>query len=522
MKKLISENTFYTCSCQQVTLSGYELRNHLKVPLLHVIKPVVTEKTNIFIGNLLEKNLETIKITREFNQDFSLKLLHKKIHKTWLIILFMNSKRPFETIKYISRSFRIQDVSKITFYLNPKTQNLLNFLNLHKIKEITQLKHEKIIFKLQFKLFSKKHSGLIECICFSSNEKYIITGGADSYLRIFNSSTLENLKNLCFHISPIKSIDIDPKSLYLLSCSMDHTICITCLKYFNLISRFVGHQDNVSSVVFINSRYFISGSIDKFVKIWDLTNKKLVRNFRFECDILKVWYSREGVFNVVCFDGFIGEVWMNLGIVKKKIMGLGIVTACKFSQEFNLILNGLINGQIQVIQLDPMKALMTIQAHTGQVLCIDICKYSRLFVSTSIDLTTYIGKVITWEILRVINTETIITVLQFFNGFLYTCNTPSLINCYQFLTLNRLKESSFLRLGSKNLDISVKQKYCVYGYQNKLCVFDLNLGNFKASEYLDSTIAKILLFKSIIICGTSSGRVYYLDIPSLETKRNLE
>uniref|UniRef100_A0A0D9VGT6 Uncharacterized protein n=1 Tax=Leersia perrieri TaxID=77586 RepID=A0A0D9VGT6_9ORYZ len=177
------------------------------------------------------------------------------------------------------------------------------------------------------------HKGLIRVMKFSSSGWYLASGGEDCVVRIWQIKEIEStpslygkdtgaenmnnnkdVKNKALAIIPDKIFSITEtplqefhghtsdildlawsKSDFLLTSSKDNTIrmwkvgCDHCLALFK-------HVNYVTCVQFnpVDERYFISGSIDGKVRIWDVSDKQLYDYYDIKDIITAISYQPDG------------------------------------------------------------------------------------------------------------------------------------------------------------------------------------------------------------------------------------
>ena len=104
---------------------------------------------------------------------------------------------------------------------------------------------------------------------------WIICGSDDRFIRVFNYNTMEKVKSIEeAHGDFLRAIIVHPSEHYVISCSDDHKIKIwNYEKDFLLVRTLDEHKHFILALAF-NPRdlsKFASASMDKTVKIWNLT-----------------------------------------------------------------------------------------------------------------------------------------------------------------------------------------------------------------------------------------------------------
>ena len=96
------------------------------------------------------------------------------------------------------------------------------------------------------------------------------------------------------------SVAFSSDSKYIVSGSWDKTIKLWDAKNRQLIRTYKGHKETIVSVAFSpNDKYIVSGSWDKTIKLWDTENGQLIRTYKGHKDMLvSVAFSPDGKYIV--------------------------------------------------------------------------------------------------------------------------------------------------------------------------------------------------------------------------------
>jgi WD40 repeat protein len=182
------------------------------------------------------------------------------------------------------------------------------------------------------------HVGAITGLCFSANNKYLVSCGKDYSSRVWNIDTPANHKVFNVHLEPVTCSFLDPKNKFLISSSLDGTIRFTYLndpskskpvkvsgpvhdltlsrdkKFYyvalkggiikkyqtsgkNLeVLSFSGHSDDVNDIELSpDGNFLASASNDKTILIWDLKSGKKLKTLEgFDWKVTSINYSSDG------------------------------------------------------------------------------------------------------------------------------------------------------------------------------------------------------------------------------------
>ncbi len=113
-------------------------------------------------------------------------------------------------------------------------------------------------------------------VAFSPDGRRLVTGGEGNTVKIWDVQTGDELRTLRGHTGDVCAVAFspDPGGRWLASAGEDSTVRVwDCRADYALARTFRGHTGLVSSVAFSpDGRRLFSGSRDKTVKVWDVTN----------------------------------------------------------------------------------------------------------------------------------------------------------------------------------------------------------------------------------------------------------
>ncbi|PSK37652.1 hypothetical protein C7M61_003359 [Candidozyma pseudohaemuli] len=144
--------------------------------------------------------------------------------------------------------------------------------------------------------FQNVHTDYVKKLSLISLQNLVVSGALDGAIAIWDLKTLKPI----LHFQNQSGKPHLPSSVYALANNQSNLISAggpsnTINVYdrrisreggANLIKRLVGHQDNVRCLL-MNSDYILSGSSDSTVKLWDMRNFKVYKNFEMHDD--PVW-----------------------------------------------------------------------------------------------------------------------------------------------------------------------------------------------------------------------------------------
>jgi WD40 repeat protein len=200
--------------------------------------------------------------------------------------------------------FNIGNAQKVTSTFETENSNIYDicFANNGESLAVTDFNSIKVFsFKNHelINIYAKGHNKQILTIDISKDNKFLISGGQDSLIVIWNFTKNKIIKTLKYHQGIVTSLKISPDSKYLISGGTDNTVFLYDLKNHKLIHEFNDHSNDVTSVSFSpNKIMFASASADKTINLYNLEkyelittisdHKSWVRDVSFSPDFIKM------------------------------------------------------------------------------------------------------------------------------------------------------------------------------------------------------------------------------------------
>jgi len=131
----------------------------------------------------------------------------------------------------------------------------------------------------------------INSLALSPNAKWLVSGGDDKVLRIYDYKTRTEIRTLDKdhgHKDIIRAIAISPDNQLLISGSNDKTIKIWDLNSGDFIDELTGHTQPVTSLAITSdSQFLASGADEGTVRIWDLKQRQELATLSFHFSFLQ-------------------------------------------------------------------------------------------------------------------------------------------------------------------------------------------------------------------------------------------
>ena len=113
------------------------------------------------------------------------------------------------------------------------------------------------------------HTRPILCVAASEDGKFVVTGGQDKKLIVWDATTLKALKVFTMHRDAVTSVCFRRGTNQLFSASKDRTIKIWSMDELAYVETLYGHQDEVLDVGALNQEKCITaGARDRTARLW--------------------------------------------------------------------------------------------------------------------------------------------------------------------------------------------------------------------------------------------------------------
>ena len=136
----------------------------------------------------------------------------------------------------------------------------------------------------------------VECVAFSPDGCFVLTGSGDKTLKLWDTATGEALRTFTGHGHSVKSVAFSPDGRRALSGSWDGTLKLWDVQTGSEIRTFTGHTGGVYCACFSpDGKRALSGSIDKTLRLWDVETGKEIGSFEGHASgVRSVGFSPDG------------------------------------------------------------------------------------------------------------------------------------------------------------------------------------------------------------------------------------
>ncbi|WP_069471890.1 WD40 repeat domain-containing protein [Candidatus Marithrix sp. Canyon 246] len=192
-------------------------------------------------------------------------------------------------------------------------------------------------------------------------------------------------------LSVLRSIDISPDGRYGLSGSADKTMKLWELSNGSEIRNFAGHTDGIYSVSLSpDGRYALSGSADKTMKLWELSTGAEIRSFiGHNSGIMSVAISADGRYALSGSSDAAMKLWeLSTGAEVRSFIGhASSVNSVTFSSDSHYALSGSSDKTMKLWDISTGSEIHSFAGHTESITSVAFSPDGRYVYSGSGDGT---------------------------------------------------------------------------------------------------------------------------------------
>jgi len=119
-----------------------------------------------------------------------------------------------------------------------------------------------------------RHAGEILAVAASSDGKYVVTGGRDKKLIVYDAETLKPIKVWTHHRDAITGLAFRRNSNQLYSCSKDRTVKVWSIDDMAYVETLFGHQDEIVDIdALAQDRCVSVGARDRTARLWKVAEE---------------------------------------------------------------------------------------------------------------------------------------------------------------------------------------------------------------------------------------------------------
>lgn len=167
------------------------------------------------------------------------------------------------------------------------------------------------------------HKGGVSSVKLSPNIRFVLSGGAEGELRVWEFKNREMVSHLKEHNARVNEVNMFPNGQYAISCSRDR-----CLLTWDLRSerRLTAHREKHGGINCLalssNQTTVITAGQEKTMTYWDLRMADPVRVVELDEEVLSISFSPDDQFVATAGTGQVVKVW-DVNAAQVKSVGTG-------------------------------------------------------------------------------------------------------------------------------------------------------------------------------------------------------
>ncbi len=267
----------------------------------------------------------------------------------------------------VNNTFRVYDLNEFNLEDGFKSKFDRNVLYINNMAISNNNKHlafynktskEVALFDRNTKSFThdiNAHSGGVETVEFTKDNKYIITGGMEGRLYMWSATTGKKVDTLSHHHDSVSAISSHKDGRWIATAGYDKVIKVFNRSFRKNHYKLISHQEPVTTVSFLSSQRLLSTDKNGEILIWDIVKSSVIARLpKFNSHITAVCIDeKENFLFVAGLAGMVGlynlkeETLLKIDFLKQ----LAGITQMKYCNEKSMLIFGLSNGHIPIYLL---------------------------------------------------------------------------------------------------------------------------------------------------------------------------
>lgn len=242
------------------------------------------------------------------------------------------------------------------------------------------------------------HEFTVWSVAITQDGKYILSGGQDTTIRLWDIMEEKELHKFVGHEGPVYGLVMMPDGKRFVSIAdKDLAVKIWDLETRSLISSLAPNSAHVNAVaVSSDQRYIVTGGDDGIARFWDIDRGINLRTLKLPHSVYSLMISPDNRY-MLCGSKLqplstqlgVITVWdFELGILLKTLEGhKGHVTALAMTADSRFILSGGQDGFVHLWDLETGTQLKTMTGHKSAILMIHVTNDGQHIITGSGDET---------------------------------------------------------------------------------------------------------------------------------------
>ncbi|KAJ3359914.1 WD repeat-containing protein 83 [Allomyces javanicus] len=243
----------------------------------------------------------------------------------------------------------------------------------------------------------RAHTGPVNALKLDQTGDYLLSGGADKTVRLWNLNEARPVRTFAGHGWDILDLDIAPGSASFTSCGGDKAVFLWDVPSARVVRRFTGHHQRINTVAFnADASVIASGSYDATVRLWDVksSSRTPIQVLSEGKDSVTSVKIVEHLILTGSVDGKIRTYDVRNGAMTEDVVGQPI-TSVHLSGDRNCILASALDSTVRLFDVENGELLNSYKGHRNEQYRLTSCLDSTdaYVISGSED-----GKLYVWDL----------------------------------------------------------------------------------------------------------------------------
>lgn len=239
---------------------------------------------------------------------------------------------------------------------------------------------------------------------YSHDGTMLITGSWDNSAKIWDAATGKAIRKLeDGHVGAVNDVCFSPDDKFILTAGSDGTIVLWKSSDGTQVRKFKGHTDAVNSAEFSpDGMQFVSGSSDKTARVWDIETGKTTGVISgHQWAVLNAEYSADGKRIVTGSDDATARIWDATTLqptLPSPLSGhTAGITSVAFSPDGGRVMTASKDFTAKLWDANTGKEILTLTGHSREVTSVAFSPNGRYVVTGSQDGTAVVWLSVDWK-----------------------------------------------------------------------------------------------------------------------------